>query len=118
MWPLLLHRRCDRHRASADGVLLTGETLVQQQCVQSGEVSCFRYRHQEVPPVPAQLVFHATLLIAARRIAVLAAEAPVRPERDDSFGFFTLPSPQYLLHGNRQVVVTQRMEDSTEIIER
>src|SRR6266852_7537211 len=69
-------------------------------------------------PVPAQLSFHASFFVAARRVAILALETPVRPEGDDAFGFHALPAAQDLLHRAREVVVAQRAEDAVEVGER
>jgi Membrane dipeptidase (Peptidase family M19) len=67
----------------------------------------FWNRRQTVAPIPAQLAFHAALLIPFRRIARLALRSPVRAERDDPVGFDALPPTQDLLHPRPHVVVTQ-----------
>ena len=65
-------------------------------------------RNQIVAPEVAQLAFHSALFIAARRIAELRLESPMRAERDEPIRFLALPSAQNLLHRALQVVVPQQ----------
>src|ERR1022692_4179945 len=44
----------------------------QQLRIQRSQVFGFRYRHQTVAPIPAQLSFDATFFVALGRVAVLA----------------------------------------------
>ena len=107
----------DRHALAADRPAPVGHTRRQQLFVQSRQVRGFRHRHQTVAPIPAQLSFHATLFIAAGRVAILALISPVRAERDDPIGLDTLPSPQDLLYQRGHVVVAQGAKHAPKIVE-
>src|SRR5208283_1103936 len=88
-----------------------------QILVQSGQIFYFRHRHQVVPPEIAHFAFHAALLVAARRVAKLRLESPMRTESDQPVGLLALVSAQDLFHRALQVVVAQPPEHSAEIVE-
>src|SRR5919108_6487159 len=69
------------------------------------------------PEVPA-FFFHASLLVAARRVAELALKTPVRTKRDEPTVFLSLVPAQDLLHCTFQVVESKQREHPAEILER
>src|SRR6266436_6319644 len=79
-------------------------------------ITSFRDRCQVIPPEEAAFSFHATLLIAPRRIAELGLIAPVRSEGDESRRLLPLRSPQDSLHRRLEIVISQLMEDASEIV--
>ena len=84
--------------------------------IQRGQVFHFKHRHLVVAPEVADLAFHAAFLVAARRVAELRLESPVRTKGDQPVGLFPLMSTQNLLHRALQVVVAQQPEHSAEIM--
>src|SRR5258707_12217000 len=68
-----------------------------------------------VPAEVTYLAFHATLLVAPRRIAELRLESPVRAEGDQALRLLPLMAAQNLLHRALQVVVAQAPEHAAEI---
>src|SRR5579859_5007691 len=69
-----------------------------------------------VPPEITHFTFHAALLVAARRVAKLRLESPVRTKGDQPVGLLALVPAQNLFHRNLQVVVAQPPEYPSEIV--
>src|ERR1035438_6554394 len=92
MMELILTGFAHRHALAADRPIAVGPARRQQLRIQRSQVFGFRYRHQTVAPIPAQLSFDATFFVALGRVAVLAPISPMRTERDDPVGFDALPA--------------------------
>ena len=116
MLALDAHRFAHRERLSVNPPLFILLAARPQIFVQRGQVFYFRHRHQMVPPEVAHFAFHAALLVAARRVAKLRLESPVRAKRDQPVGLLALVPAQNLLHRALQVVVAQQPEHSAEIV--
>ena len=116
MFALDAHRFAHRVRLPVDPPLLLLLAARAQILIQRGQIFYFRHRHQMVPPEIAHFAFHAALLVAARRVAKLRLESPVRTKSDQPVGLLALVPAQNLLHRALQVVVAQPPEHSAEIV--
>src|SRR5579863_5022803 len=114
MLTLDAHRFAHRQRLSVNPPLFILLAARAQILVQCTEVFYFWQRHQMVPPEVAHFAFHATLLVAPRRIAKLRLESPMRTKGDQPIRLLSLVAAQNLLHRALQVVVTQSPEHSAE----
>src|SRR6266513_2207972 len=76
-----------------------------QQLIEVLIITRLRDRCQVIPPEVASFSFHATFLVAPRRIAKLSLVAPVRSEGNESRRFLPLRSPQDSLHRRLEIVI-------------
>src|SRR5215470_335124 len=66
----------------------------------------------------ADLVFHAAFLVSFARRAEGSLELPVRAKGDETFGLFSLSSPQNLFDRARQIVIAQAPKDAAIVMKR
>src|SRR4051812_7497482 len=65
-----------------------------------------------VPAKVSSFAFHAPFFVRFRRRTELAVESPVRTKRDEPSCLFPAIALEDLLHGRRQVVVSEFAEDT------
>ena len=116
--PFDRHCRADHVGAAHQRALFVFLTAGVQQFIQLRQIPRLRHRHQMIAPEVAALVLHPALLVAARRVAELALETPMRPERKEALRLFPLVATQDLLHRATQVVVAKALENAAKISER
>ena len=100
------------HPAGVIGVVSRGD-----QVVELGERADVRHRHHVAPTEPADLSFHATLLVSAldAGLAEERVESVVGAQRDEPFGLGAVTAPQHPLDRRLQVVITHPARHPTEV---
>jgi hypothetical protein len=105
VFSLQVHSGTNRLCPLADQTLLIVPGCFQQEEVQRFPTGNLRNRHHVVPAKVSTFSFHATLLVAFRRVTELGLKTPMRSEGHKSHGLLSLVPSQNLLHGTLKVVI-------------